>query len=282
MPKSRKNSNLLANFLNKFKKPRVAVIQLTGVIAPPLGGMRSQGLYLEALRAEIDKAFALKRLGLVVLAINSPGGSPVQSELIYRYIRHKATQGKVEVLSAVEDLAASGGYMLACAGEKILAADSSIVGSIGVISAGFGFVEAMEKLGIERRVYTSGANKSVLDPFSPKRQQDVDLLLDVQHDAHDSFIALVQTSRGARLPAAIANTDELFSGKFWSGRKALTLGLVDQIGTLDNYLDARFGSKCEIKRFGSKKGWFKRKFGALAGELLSGLEERAISQRYGL
>jgi serine protease SohB len=265
--------------------PVVPVVRLTGVIgfSTPL----KPGLSLTTIARPLEAAFKTKRAKAVALAINSPGGSPVQSHLIFRRIRELAAEYKLPVLSFIEDAGASGGYMIACAGDEIFADPSSIVGSIGVVGATFGFDRAIEKLGIERRVYTSGERKVTLDPFLPENPGDVARLKAIQHDIHEGFIALVKERRGARLKG---QESALFSGEYWAGAKALELGLVDGLNDLRTVLRERFGEKVRMPLI-ADKGWFGRRvpgvgqqalMAGFADEMLSTLEARAIWARYGL
>ena len=196
----------------------------------------------------LERAFSKKGIAAVALVVNSPGGSAVQSALIHSRIRALASEHKLPVYVFCEDVAASGGYWLACAGDEIYADESSIVGSIGVIAAGFGFVEAIAKLGIERRVHTAGENKSILDPFKPEKPEDVERLLDLQADVHGAFKDLVKARRAGKLKG---EDGELFSGAFWSGRQALARGLIDEIGHLHH------DSAPEIRRKSSNSGHFR-------------------------
>jgi signal peptide peptidase SppA len=218
------------------------------------------------------------------LAINCPGGSPVQSSLIAARIRALSAEHKIPVYAFCEDVAASGGYWLACAADEIYADESSIVGSIGVIASGFGFVEAIKKLGVERRVYTSGTSKSILDPFKPEKKQDVDRLLELQEDVHEGFKAYVRTRRAGKLKA---DESELFTGAFWTGKRGLTLGLIDGLGHAHEILRRKFGEKVEIKEISAAKGWGLKRFGlGSATELpeaaINALETRALWSRFGL
>ena len=235
------------------------------------------------LEPQLEKAFT-KNLAAVALSINSPGGSPVQSALIHARIRSLAEEFKVPVYVFCEDVAASGGYWLACAGDEIYADESSIVGSIGVISAGFGFVEAIAKLGVERRVHTSGENKSILDPFQPQKQDDVDRLLSLQKDIHTAFKALVRSRRGNKLKGDEA---EMFSGAFWAGRQALELGLIDGIGHMHEVLKQKFGDKLVMKNIVASPGWGLKRLGfgtfaELPAAAIETLETRAIWAKFGL
>jgi serine protease SohB len=216
--------------------PVVPVVRLTGVIgfSTPL----KPGLTLASIGRALERAFGMRNARAVALAINSPGGSAVQSHLIYRRIRQLADERRRPVFAFAEDLAASGGYMLACAADEIICDGSSLVGSIGVVGSSFGFSKLLEKLGIERRLYASGEHKAMLDPFLPEKPDDVERLKSVQRELHESFIDLVKRSRGARLKGP---EKTLFSGEYWTGRKAVELGLADGIGDLRSSLRERFG-----------------------------------------
>jgi len=276
-------------------RPVVPVVRLTGIIgfSTPL----RPGLSLAGVARTLDRAFAMRRAAAVALAINSPGGSPVQSHLIFRRIRELAAEHKRQVIAFVEDAGASGGYMIACAGDEIVADPHSIVGSIGVVGGSFGFDKLIAKIGIERRLYTSGEHKAMLDPFLPENPDDVEHLKKLQREIHDSFIALVKSRRGAKLAGP---ENDLFSGEYWTGRKALELGLVDAIGDLRGILRERFGDKVVTPLISAERGFLGRRiFGVdrsdltrighqvglevgLAEDLISALEARAIWARYGL
>lgn len=244
-------------------KPVVAVIRLKGVIAPATGGVR-KSLNLESLDAQLKKAFTVSGVKAVALVINSPGGSPVQSQLIADRVRQLADRDAVPVLAFCEDAAASGGYWLACAADEIYAAPASVIGSIGVISAGFGFPALLEKMGVERRVYTAGTSKAMLDPFQPEKEDDVAHLKSLQADLHGQFIDYVKARRGGKLTAA---DDELFTGAFWPGIKAAKLGLVDQIGSLHHVLEQKFGEDYKLVSIAPKTGL--SPLSALSSSLLS-------------
>lgn len=264
----------------RFRKsaPLVHLVRLHGAIG--MGTPLRPAITAKDYDDVLEKAFSRKGIAAVALAINSPGGSPVQSALIHSRIRALAEKHKVPVLVFCEDVAASGGYWLACAGDEIYADDSSIVGSIGVIAAGFGFVEALNKLGVERRVHTSGDNKSILDPFQPEKKEDVDRLLSLQADIHQSFKALVRNRRGAKLNGDEA---ELFSGAFWTGRQALERGLIDGIGHIHAVLEAKFGDKVVIKAIAASQGWGLKRLGFGAGvDMIETMETRAMWSRFGL
>lgn len=277
--------NLLKRLIpRRWRKetPLVHVVRLQGAIG--VGTPLRPALTLESVAQTLERAFARKGIAAVALIVNSPGGSPVQSALIHSRIRALADEKKVPVLVFCEDVAASGGYWLACAGDEIYADSSSIVGSIGVIAAGFGFVEAIHKLGIERRVHTSGENKAILDPFQPEKPEDIERLKGLQADVHEDFKALVRKRRGAKIKGEEA---ELFSGAFWSGKQALGLGLIDGIGHLREVMRSRFGDKTELKVIAKPQGWGLRRLGlgtALdpASGLIDAMEVRALWGRFGL
>src|SRR5215813_6480125 len=269
--------------------PVVPVVRLTGVIgiATPL----RPGLLLSTIARSLERAFDTRHARAVALVINSPGGSPSQSHLIFRRIRQFAEEKKLPVLAFVEDVGASGGYMLACAADEIICNEFSIVGSIGVVGASFGFNELMEKIGIERRLYTSGDRKAMLDPFLPEKPDDVKRIKAIQQDIHDHFIALVKERRGARLNG----TDKvLFSGEFWTAEKGIELGLADRIGDLRAVLRERFGEKVHTPLISAERSLFGRRLPGvsltdvatrqpgLADDLISALEIRALWGRYGL
>src|SRR6202035_3027555 len=214
----------------------VPVVRLSGVIGAvtPL----RPGMSLAGVARMLERAFTVKNAKAVALVINSPGGSPVQSRQIYLRIRPLAEEKKLPVLVFVEDVAASGGYMIACAGDEIFCDPSSILGSIGVVGSSFGFPKLMEKLGVERRLYVSGEHKAMLDPFLPEKAEDVERLKALQQEIHQDFIGLVKRSRGSRLKGP---EKTLFSGEYWSGSKAVDLGLADGIGDLRTTLRTRFG-----------------------------------------
>jgi serine protease SohB len=272
-------------------RPLIPVVRLTGVIgfSTPL----RPGLTLAGIARTLDRAFAIRNAKAVAIAINSPGGSPVQSHLIFRRIRELAAEKNRHVIAFVEDAAASGGYMIACAADEIVADPHSIVGSIGVVGGSFGFEKAIAKLGIERRLYTSGEHKAMLDPFLPENPDDVERLKKLQREIHDSFIALVKSRRGAKLTG---DESELFSGEYWAGERALELGLIDAIGDLRSVLRQRFGDKVVTPLISAERGWLGRRIpgvgslrgdhgellqAGLAGELISALEARALWARFG-
>jgi signal peptide peptidase SppA len=242
----------------------------------------------------LERAFAMKNAKAVAVVINSPGGSPVQSRLIYLRIRQLATEKKLPVLVFVEDVAASGGYMIACAGDEIFCDPSSILGSIGVVGGSFGFQELIKKIGVERRLYTAGEHKATLDPFLPENPDDVARLKTIQREIHATFIALVKQSRGARLKGS---DDFLFSGEYWAGETSVSLGLADGIGDLRTILRARYGDKVRTPVVAPPTGLLSNLLGRKSGAgtsalrdglsglpdgMISSLEERAIWAKFGL
>lgn len=271
--------------------PVVPVIRLTGVVGDA-GRFRQGGLSLADLAEPIDKAFEDDKAVAVALIVNSPGGSPVQSDLIAKRIRLMAAEKDRKVIAFCEDAAASGGYWLACAADEIYAADASVVGSIGVISAGFGFPALLEKAGIERRVYTAGQAKSQLDPFQPENEDDIKRLKTLQKDIHDQFTGWIKERRGDRLKA---DEKKLFSGEFWTGRQALELGLVDGLGEIRTICRAKFGENVKLPIMTPRKSWIQRRLGlhgprglgadlagALPESLIQAAEQRAWWSRLGL
>jgi serine protease SohB len=257
-------------------RPLVAVLRLSGAIG--LGGPLGRGLDDEGLAPLIERAFSVRRLKAVALAVNSPGGSPAQSALIAARIRRLADEKKVPVFAFVEDLAASGGYWLACAADEIHADENSIVGSIGVVSAGFGFVDAIAKLGVERRVHTAGTRKTLLDPFRPENSDDVERLIRIQRGIHDNFIAHVRRSRGDRLRG---DPEALFSGDIWLAAEAQALGLIDGVGALAPTMKARFGERTRFVVARPRRSLLQRLGAPGADALIGAVEERALWARYG-
>jgi signal peptide peptidase SppA len=268
----------------------VPVVRLSGVIGAvtPL----RPGMSLAGVARTLERAFATKNAKAVALVINSPGGSPVQSRQIYLRIRQLATEKKLPVLVFVEDVAASGGYMIACAGDEIFCDPSSILGSIGVVGGSFGFQELIKKAGVERRLYTAGAHKAMLDPFLPENPDDVERVKALQREIHAIFISLVKESRGSRLKGA---EDVLFTGEYWAGETSISLGLADAIGDLRSTLRARYGDKVLTPVIAAAGGMLsgllgRRSAGTLASleavpglpeELISALESRAIWAKFG-
>lgn len=268
----------------------VPVVRLSGLIGAvtPL----RPGMSLAGVARTLERAFAMKNAKAVALVINSPGGSPVQSRQIYLRIRQLAAEKKLPVLVFVEDVAASGGYMIACAGDEIFCDPSSILGSIGVVGGSFGFQELISKIGVERRLYTAGAHKAMLDPFLPENPDDVARVKALQREIHAIFIALVKGSRGARLKGA---DDVLFTGEYWAGETSVSLGLADAIGDLRSTLRTRYGDKVLTPVVAPATGILsgllgRRSAGTLASlegvsglpeELISALESRAIWAKFG-
>lgn len=267
----------------------IPVIRLHGAIMAG-GSQLRPALSLATTAGLIEKAFALDAPAIAI-SINSPGGSPVQSRLIYKRIRDLAAEKNRRVLVFVEDVAASGGYMIALAGDEIIADPSSIVGSIGVVSASFGFPELLKKIGVERRVHTAGQNKSVLDPFKPEKKEDVARLKSLQLEIHDTFIEMVKARRGAKLK----DEPDLFTGLFWTGKTGLELGLVDALGDMRSVLKQRYGAKTRLKLISAQRGLLSRigPFGSRGGaapemaaatveSVLGAAQERALWSRFGL
>jgi signal peptide peptidase SppA len=277
--------------LERFRNPPpvVAVLRLNGVI-----GMRGRrGLSLASMAGAIERAFGLRHLAAVALSINSPGGSPVQSALIYRRIRQLADEKNIPVVAFAEDVAASGGYWLALAGDEIYAEEASVLGSIGVVSAGFGFSELLRRVGINRRLYTAGERKALLDPFLAEDPQGVDRLVAIQRDIHGSFKDLVRARRGGKLKG---EESALFNGDIFTGRSALLHGLIDGIGELRGVMRTRFGDKVVLRLVDSEKrrfpfalpflprgGTFSSGLpGEIAADLIATVEERLHWGRFGL
>jgi serine protease SohB len=269
----------------------VPVVRLAGIIGftTPL----RPGLTLSSIARSLDRAFTWPRANAVALVINSPGGSAVQSHLMFQRIRQLAEENARPAIAFVEDVAASGGYMIACAADEIVCDASSILGSIGVVGGTFGFNRLIEKLGIERRVYTAGERKVMLDPFLPEKPEDVEHLKAIQREIHHSFIALVKSRRGAAL---VGPEETLFSGEYWTGQKSIELGLADRIGDLRSSLRERFGDKVATPLVSAERGLFGRRIpgvgatalgqlwggAGFADEVLSAIEARALWARYGL
>ena len=262
--------------------PGIPAVRLSGVIGG--AGLGGRGLTLAGLERTLDAAFAQRLAPAVALLINSPGGSPVQSSLIAGRIRDLADAKGKRVLAFVEDVAASGGYWLACAADEIFADPSSIVGSIGVVSAGFGFEQAIGRLGIERRVYATGDRKTLLDPFRAERPEDVALVREIQRDILERFVAHVRHRRGDRLKG----TDgELFDGRVWTGERALALGLIDGLGEPRTVVRERYGAQARLLVAPQRRGLLRRlrgrlSVGAVLDDALAVLEERAYWRRFGL
>ncbi len=277
------------NFFQKIKKlfgckekPLVACVNLSGVIGKD--SKFSSGINFENTQPLLEKAFKHKNIKAVAININSPGGSPVQSELIYNYIRELSDKHKVPTYTFAQDVAASGGYFLLIAGDEIYAHNSSIIGSIGVIFSSFGFVDAIKKLGVSRRVYTEGKNKAILDPFLPEEKENITILKDAQRDIFEGFRDLVKERRQGKLKGDddFLN-DNIFTGAFWSGRKSLELGLVDGICDMRKKMREKFGDDVRIIKIGVKKSLLKSIFSEnLFESFFSKIEERIKFGHFGL
>jgi serine protease SohB len=286
----------MAGFLRKLVPKRfrkegviIPVVRLQGAIMSG-GGQFRPILNLANVAPVLEKAFSDKEAPAVAIAVNSPGGSPVQSRLIFTRIRELAREKQKKVLVFVEDVAASGGYMIALAGDEIIADPTSIVGSIGVVSGGFGFPELLKKIGVERRVYTAGENKVILDPFQPEKEKDIEYLKTLQLEIHEIFITMVRERRAGRLK----DDETVFSGLFWSGTRGLELGLVDSLGDMRQELKRRYGPKTRLQLVTAARSLFGRRMpgvspvsiDGLASGLATGLveaaEEKALWSRYGL
>ncbi len=273
------------------RPPVVAVLRLAGVISAMPVRLRAAALNLAELAAPIERAFAMPGVKAVALAINSPGGSPVQAALIARRIRALAEEKDVPVYAFAEDVAASGGYWLACAADEIYADPNSIVGSIGVVSAGFGFAELLQRIGVERRTHVQGDRKLLLDPFVPEKPEEVERLEAIQKDIYESFKDAVRERRGERL--AKRKSRVIFSGEVWTGKRALELGLVDGLGDLRSVMRARYGDEVRLRLVGARRSWVRRRLGLAGWEggeptgdwatsLLAAVEARGLWARFGL
>ncbi|MCB1386717.1 MAG: S49 family peptidase [Nitratireductor sp.] len=283
-------SRLLPRALRK-NETTIPVVRMHGAIMASSSPLR-QNLSLTAVAGPLERAFSMKRAPVVAISVNSPGGSPVQSRLIYARIRELAAEKNKKVLVFVEDVAASGGYMIALAGDEIIADETSIVGSIGVVAAGFGFVEAIGRLGVERRVYTAGKNKVMLDPFQPEKKSDIAHVKNLQEDIHRIFIDMVKERRGGKL----VDDPDIFSGMFWTGGPAREKGLVDGFGHMGTELKKRYGDKTRLVLMQARRNLLGRPVPAvgtgssvgaqlashLPGSIADELEERALWGRYGL
>ncbi len=267
------------------RPPIVSVLRLSGIIGR-LGPVRGAGISLEGLERMIVRAFSQRGVKAVALAVNSPGGSPVQSALIAKRIRQLADEKKIPVYAFAEDVAASGGYWLLAAGDEVYADDSSIIGSIGVVSAGFGFSELLARHGVERRVHATGARKSMLDPFRPEDAADVERLKALQADIFAHFKDYVRARRGDKL---VGSDAELFEGDIWSGKQALALGLIDGIGDVRTVMREKFGERVKLRPLAERRGLLRRRLGIggppaadLAAEAIAAIEDWAAWRRFGL
>ena len=277
--------------IERWREPNsvIVVLPLIGVIGG-MGQLR-RGLNIHGLAPRIKRAFKIKNLAGVALAINSPGGSPVQSALIGKRIRDLAQEREVPVYAFIEDVGASGGYWLACAADYVYAQPTSIVGSIGVVSGGFGFVEMISKLGIERRLHSAGDKKAMLDPFSPEKPNHVKHLKNLQSEMHEEFKAMVRERRAGKLKA---EDKELFSGAFWTGQTAMAMGLIDGLGELRQVMREKYGESVKLRIIDERQRWWRQRLGMdfnaprdnfgyeLAGTLIADIEERLAWSRFGL
>ncbi|MBD8685782.1 MULTISPECIES: S49 family peptidase [unclassified Rhizobium] len=284
----------MAGFLKRlvpkrFRKQElvIPVVRMHGAIMAG-GSQFRPALNIAGYGPLLDKAFGMKDAPVVAITLNSPGGSPVQSRMIYSRIRQLAEEKNKKVIIFVEDVAASGGYMIALAGDEIIADPTSIVGSIGVVSGGFGFPEMLKKIGVERRVYTAGQNKAILDPFQPEKEGDIEYLKSLQLEIHNVFIDMVKMRRGSKLK----DDPAIFSGLFWSGMRGLDLGLIDGLGDMRDVLRRRYGDKVKLQLVSGARNFFGKKLPgvdlhahSIAASAASGLadvaEEKAMWARYG-
>jgi signal peptide peptidase SppA len=270
----------------------IPVVRMQGAIMANSSPMR-QNLSLAGVAGPLQRAFDMKDAPVVAISVNSPGGSPVQSRLIYSRIRELAEEKQKRVLVFVEDVAASGGYMIALAGDEIIADETSVIGSIGVVASTFGFVEAIKKLGVERRVYTAGKNKVSLDPFQPVKDSDIKHIKDLQLDIHEIFIDMVKARRSGKL----SDDGDIFTGMYWTGRPAKERGLIDSFGHMSPILKERYGKKTKLVLMQAKKSFLGRPVssvglsgnsigtdlaGSLPSSIASEMEERALWARFGL
>lgn len=277
--------------LERFRNPppAVAVVVLSGIIGR-MGGLQ-RGLTVRGLAETLQRAFDLDDAKAVALVVDSPGGSPVQSALIARRIRALAAEKKLPVYAFAEDVAASGGYWLLTAGDELYADESSIIGSIGVVAGSFGFPQALQRLGVERRLYTAGTHKAALDPFSPEKPEEVQHLRSILDDTHETFRRHVRERRAGKLKT---DDDVLFSGRFWTGKMALDLGLIDGLGDVRTVMRAKFGDKVRLRLIGDGRRWWRRRLGLpgtssgvpgieqVPERLLAALEERLMWGKFGL
>jgi signal peptide peptidase SppA len=264
------------------KNPVVAYINLNGVIGQ--GNRVNAGINIDNVFPLLEKAFSTKKVSAVAINVNSPGGSPVQSELIYKAIRELSSAKKIPVFSFARDVAASGGYWLLLSGDEIYASNASIIGSIGVISSGFGFVDIINKIGVERRVYAEGKNKAILDPFLPEDSENTEILKSAQSDIFEDFKGIVKSRRGSKL----TEEEKIFTGAFWSGKTSAKLGLVDGISDMRSKMQEKFGEKVEFINVVIKKGFIKSFLSEnsekldFASSAIQKIEEKMSFQRFGL
>ncbi len=267
----------MLKFIKIFKKkPIVPVVRLDGVIGSS-GLFGSNGIEDLGMKNTIEKAFNVSKASSIALVINSPGGSPTQSSLIASRIKTLSREKKIPVIAFCEDVAASGGYWLACSADEIYADENSIIGSIGVISAGFGFDEFISRQGIERRVFTSGESKSILDPFLPSKKEDIIKLKSIQEAIHHNFKEHVKNARGNKIKDL-----NIFNGEFWNASKALELGLIDAVGHLEPTLKMKFGDDVKIKYFTKKKSFFSRFTKSTLDNVYHKVVNKILLSHYGL
>lgn len=291
MTHCKRNKCFLTKIFNKIfrpnKTPTVATITLLGVIGKD--SKLESGINFSNQAPLLKKTFETKKISAVAISINSPGGSPVQSELIYNYIRELSKKHKIPVYTFAQDVSASGGYWLLLSGDEIYAHNSSIVGSIGVIFSSFGFVDLIKKIGVDRRIYTEGKNKAILDPFLPEEQDNIEILKQAQKDIFDNFKDLVRKHRGEKLTK---NEEEIFTGAFWAGKTALDLGLIDGIADMRKKMQEKFGEEVEFIEITNKKSFIKSliseksagvfDLGDLVAKVLNQIEERVSFGKFGL
>jgi signal peptide peptidase SppA len=264
---------------------KVATLNISGVIGKD--SKLESGININNYQPLIEKAFKTKKISAVAIAINSPGGSPVQSELIYNLIRELSKKHQIPVYSFAQDLSASGGYWLLLSGDEIYAHNSSIIGSIGVIFSSFGFVDLIKKIGVERRIYTEGKNKAILDPFLPEDQNNIDILKEAQKDIFENFKNIVRKHRQNKLTKP---EDELFTGAFWAGSTAHKLGLIDGISDLRSKMQEKYGDDVEFIEITAKKSFIKNLISDNANfsgqkitkEILQTIEDRIAFNKFGL
>lgn len=274
--------SVIANIFRS--KKTVSVIRLEGVISSS-GSIKKSTINLDSVRRDIDKAFAFSKVQAVAVIINSPGGSPVQSELVSNYLKASSEKNKIPVYTFAEDVAASGGYWLLCSGKKMYASNMSVLGSIGVVSSGFGFVDAIKKLGIERRVTAQGKSKSINDPFRPEKESDKKIIIGIQKDIHESFKKVVHEARGKNLKIS---DDKLFSGEIWTGKAALKLGLIDGISDVFSVMKKEFGEDVKFNYIKKEESWIKKRFGMgissedLVDHVFEKIENKIERSRFGI
>jgi signal peptide peptidase SppA len=265
-----KFKTMLNSIKKALNKKSVAVISIQGPIG--ITSAMKSGVCFHALNKKIEEAFKVKNLKAIVINVNSPGGSPVQAELIHNRLRKLGEENNIPLIAFAEDLAASAGYYILCAGDEIYAARNSLIGSLGVISSGFGFDKVIKKAGVERRIYSQGKNKSILDPFQAEKKEDVAILLTAQKEVYENFKTLVNERRHGKLK----NDSTIFTGSFWAAGKAKELGLIDDIGYLHDVITEKFGKDIHIKYISADKSWISRRLGINLFEQIQDLLHSAI------